>query len=53
MHDEIWELELRQKTAIIQEDKWWEKWIWWYSIGISAGFILGTLIIAPMLSIYL
>jgi hypothetical protein len=40
-----WELE---RGPTIQEDKWWEKMIWWYSIGIAAGFILGTLIIGPM-----
>ena len=45
--NDTWELE---RGTILREDKWWERIIWWYSIGIAAGFILGTLIVGPMVS---
>lgn len=41
---EQWELEL-----LIPKDKWWEKLVWWYSIGIAIGLIIGMTVIAPML----
>lgn len=44
-----WELE---RETIIQGDKWWERMLWWYSIGIAAGFILGTLILGPMFMMF-
>lgn len=42
---DAWEL---QRVPAIQEDKWWERILWWYSIGIISGFILGTLVFGPM-----